>query len=779
MKSLKIFILMTVAIAAGFFAACSDSDPEPTVVSGEQVYFPETIPTDYSISDDVSSIAIPVRRIVTDAALSISILADDPSGLFTIPSTVSFAAGQDAAELLITFDRTKLIDGEAYPLAFLLNDETNTTPYGNRTLNITIAPWPWDLLGTGLFRDDWLSSMYKGGNPEIEVKIHEHKSNKGIYMIEQMYGWNFLTEFFQGPQAAIEAQIGTYTPVNITIDCRNPQQVVIPRQFTGFTDNDPDYGQYEIAQVQGAYGTLENGVITFPQEALALVCKAGSLKANNSGLFRIILPGAEAVDYSLTAAYGGMKVSPDNMTASAVIDFSYGADVQGISYVLAVGDVTATAAEVAEQIAAGTAENIQEVADFVAGSKQHSIEAEMEQGIYTVVALPKDKAGKLLANEASAASFYFPGMGGSVPDCDIAVELMLVSEFNPDLTAQYPDYSSLASMVTGTDLTAAKYYLNTTELIKSIEDGSAGITMQEVMDNIATDCTPEQLAMIVEKGYWGAVFFNRTPATSYTMVVWGKNKYGKTAIVKSEPVSTAQVPYTGELVVGKYFMSYAANPTTTFTNQFDLIPTVGSETAFHVKNIGADNEGSVWHAVYDPAALTLTLDGTQVGYEEEGNLFGDFNWYWDAEQTQIYGFFSFANEESKGADPLVITVDPATKQLSKLNNQLQVPVVSVADGSPLGYAGLFPFDTPITPYTPAASSIKTASIQQVRSAGIPFSSVRVPANGVNLRDGRFRSATAIAVGSANGIRTLDVKTATCEPLPRQIGKRTVKMGKMF
>lgn len=127
MKSLKIFFLATVAIVAGLFTACSDDDfkagPE---VDGAQVYFPENVTTDYSISDDVTSIAIPVKRIAKDEALTVAVLASDESGLFTIPSSVSFAAGKETSELLITFDRTKLEDGKEYPLSFLINDEDNT-----------------------------------------------------------------------------------------------------------------------------------------------------------------------------------------------------------------------------------------------------------------------------------------------------------------------------------------------------------------------------------------------------------------------------------------------------------------------------------------------------------------------------------------------------------------------------------------------------------------------------------------------------------------------------
>ena len=69
MKSIKIFFLATVDIVAGMFTACSDDDfkagPE---VDGAQVYFPENVTTQHSISDDVSSIrrryrSQPARRL--------------------------------------------------------------------------------------------------------------------------------------------------------------------------------------------------------------------------------------------------------------------------------------------------------------------------------------------------------------------------------------------------------------------------------------------------------------------------------------------------------------------------------------------------------------------------------------------------------------------------------------------------------------------------------------------------------------------------------------------
>lgn len=777
MKSFKIFFLATVAIAAGLFTACNDDDftagPD---VDGAQVYFPENVTTKHSISDDITSIAIPVKRIVKDEALTVAILASDESELFTIPSSVTFAAGKETSELLITFDRTKLEDGKEYPLSFLINDENNSTPYGNRMLSITVAPWPWEELGTGKFRDDWLSAMFKGGNPEIEVTIHKHKSKAGIYMIEEMYGWPFLTEFFGADQETVEAQAVTYTPANITIDCSDPNKVFFPRQFTGVTDIDSSYGDYEIATLSGGEGTLENGVITFPKEALGLLCKAGSVKANKNGLFRIILPGYEAVDYSLAAVYGGMKVGSDNETATAVVDFTYGADVTGISYVFVSDDVTDKADEIAAEIVAGTAKNIYEVKNFEVGAEKVSIEAELTApATYTVVALPKDKSGKLLAGEVSASTFYFPGMAGAVPDNDIAATLIKVSEYPDaaDYVSLCPDYSSFVYEVSGTDMKSVKIYINTTYVIENIEIQSGGLTLQEAVRQYGKEFGASEMTELAETGKYWNLSTDLASGTSYTLVVEATNNYGKTKLIQSEPFRVGVPPYTGELAIGKYDMSYVADAENTFENVFEVVPTVGSGTEFFVKDFAMEDD-TQWYATYDSGKSTLTLSGVQLGREKDGNLLGAFTEALTADQSLGYGIYSFAGEESEGSDPVVLTVDPASKQVSKLVTDIEVPVADFTVGKIVGAMAAYYADgTVITKNsgTSPASAIKT---QGVRTK-IPFSSVRVPASVKKSLDSRALLTNTGFVKKSydtnNGVRTLSVKTAQCEPLPKQIGRR--------
>ncbi|MDE5691607.1 MAG: hypothetical protein K2I13_05285, partial [Alistipes sp.] len=429
MKSLKIFILAAVAIVAGLFAACSDDDfAAGPAASGTQVYFPESILSEFSIGDDVNEIAIPVMRVVDTEEQTVAVLADDKSGLFTIPESVSFAAGEKKSQLVVTFDRSKLEDGTEYPISFLLNDEENTTPYGNRTLAISVVPWPWELLGTGLFREDYLGPLFGADSPEIEVQIHKHKSREGIYMVEDMFGWNYLTEVFGATQAQLSSQ-WSITSTNIVVDCSDPNAVKLERQWTGITESTNGYGDFLIWADEP--GTFVNGIITFPANGMScgMVGTQKAYYANSNGNFRIMLPGAEIVDYALAVEYDSMRVDSDGAT-SAVLTFNYGADVTGIGYVVVAGNISAEdRATLAAAIADGSAEHLNEIEQLdAAGSVTEKFALE-GSGAYTVVAVANDKNGKPLTDDFVSINFFFPGSGGgSAPECEVQALLALPSQ---------------------------------------------------------------------------------------------------------------------------------------------------------------------------------------------------------------------------------------------------------------------------------------------------------------------------------------------------------------
>lgn len=786
MKYITKFLLMGIVAVAGLLSACTSSDdfePGPKD-SGAQVYFPNTIPSEFNVGDDESSVTIPVRRVVTDEALTVNILASieqGQEGILNIPSTVSFEAGSDLANLVITFNRSALVDGTEYKASLLLNDEQNLTQYGNNMIDITIIPWPWEELGTGKYRDGWLCGLFEGNLVELDVTIHKHKSQEGVYMVEEMFGWTFMTEFFGATQSQLSGQF-SYTPTNITIDCSDPANVKIAKQYTGITEGIHNYGDFLIESA--APGTFVNGVITFPEDGINAYMTGYSsnpLTTNPDGTFRIMLPGAEITDYTLTAAYGGMLVNSENSGASAVIDFTYGTDVTGINYVIAEGDVEASAATLAAQIANGTAENILTIEDFVVGAGSVSIKADLTTpGPYTVVALPLDKENKPLESNAAAASFYFPGMdGGDIPDCDVEAMMGSVSENKPDALEKNPDESSLYFKISGSELKTLHLLAMSTSNIETLV--AQGASYEEIIASYGEDFSSIAVPTINETGYYENIWINLNENTSYTMLVQATNIYGRSKVLAVEK-STAAVDtswYTGELAIGKYDMVYQSvedGETITSSCTFTVNPVKGSENEFTIKDLGLNNTTS-WYASYDSATHKFTVSGVEVGYEDLGSRFGQGWGYYDQARTMILGFFSFANEQSNGTDPCVFSVDATTGQINQLETLLQVLVADAASGKILGYLTQYlPGETVITYAENASSSaVQPSSKQAIRHTAT--------AKYMKATD-RFSDHVATAKcaempksAAHSGVRTLDVKTAKCEPLPAKPYNGKAKISK--
>ena len=108
MKLNKLFAYIATGALLFGAAACSDDDTYSAGPKGEgaQAYFPDEMASkSFSVSEE-KSISIPVCRVETAEALTLSVLADagEAQELFEIPAVVSFAAGEATTDLVITFD---------------------------------------------------------------------------------------------------------------------------------------------------------------------------------------------------------------------------------------------------------------------------------------------------------------------------------------------------------------------------------------------------------------------------------------------------------------------------------------------------------------------------------------------------------------------------------------------------------------------------------------------------------------------------------------------------
>lgn len=565
MKSLKIFFLAALVAVAGVFTACTeDGDwsvgkPE----KGTRVFFSNENTTSVTATADATSVPVTIARNETVGALEVSVSAtfgsNDYASFFTVPQTVIFNDGMATTTVTIDYDFSKLVGGESYDITLTVVDETLHTNYGYAEQTITVVcPEPWVLLGSGIYRDDLIPSIFDlGGFPEYYVQVYENTNKPGFIYMKNPYGESYPVNASNFTSFAED--------VYFAIDVRNPDAVVIPEQPLGL--NVDPYGDVWVRMSGDNVGTYKDGIITFAAKTMEQAMTAyqgGSydyLWGNASGMFRLVMPGVELTDYAMSIAYGGMQVAADNTTVSAVLNGTYGADVASMRYAFFEGDVAGAAAQAAEIIIAAAEEEVG-VMEFEQGLEADArvfsfLESKLAApGSYTVFCVPYNADGEPQAAETAAATFYFPGMGGAeIPDCELICGLFPFSYvFGPDYAAQYPDSSTLAALVAGVDIASCRYGFITGLGLADLGfegdvEGETAVAVQdfvtEALGESSTDgwmyaFDAEDIADInSEQGL--AVFFKNLPAsTSCTLFVEGKNSYGKSQVYASSGATTAE-----------------------------------------------------------------------------------------------------------------------------------------------------------------------------------------------------------------------------------------------
>jgi hypothetical protein len=592
----------------------------------------------------------------------------------------------------------------------------------------------------GKFRgNDLISSLLDiDTSVEIDVNIYEHKTRKGYYKVEDPWALSAALGFGYSSVAEAEADGLAVTHADFLIDASNPNQVVFAQQAVGVDIGYGDmiiesgYPRYMADPAAGA-GTLADGIITFPTKGCIYAMpgyKDSAYYGNIDGMFRIVLPGIEMSDYSLAVAYDGMDVAADNKTTTAKFKFTYGADVTGINYMIVAGNQEAEANALLSTLVAGTDENILSVEDFEQGKGEANIKIGLESGIYTIVAAPADKSGTLRTKEALVQSFYFAGMGNTEEHpCEIGVIATKFSVAYPAYASQYPDYAALAYCVYGTSIKSAKYLVAATEVFDDY--ASQGIDTIALINEFGYDVAADKLALVNSENGWVSNAINLEAATEYTIAVYATNEYGESALATVKHTTDAAPEYTGELVIGQYYMSCLVETqqgSQTFENVFTVTP---NGDKFLVSDLGVNDNGQhKFHAVYDATASTLTVDGTYYGAEDYGPMFGAVL-YGEA-GDYLYGIFSYNSAESKGKDPIVFGVDPTTKQISSLQTA-EFEVAAFDSGyNYLGSLAIFQgAGTTIVPYVATASkqSVKAENFVPYRNA----TAVRAPKANINSK----------------------------------------------
>jgi hypothetical protein len=167
MKNMRKILMSAFGIAL-LLTACSEDYPERTesykpASDVMSVYFPSSEGGTVEITPTATTYEVKVSRMDSTKAAVIPLKKSyDISGLFTIPSSVTFAAGQKDATVQITFP--DLVDFRLYPIGLEL-DETYTNPYdslviGTSKLALTITQTDWTNYAVGEFTSEFFDGSW-------------------------------------------------------------------------------------------------------------------------------------------------------------------------------------------------------------------------------------------------------------------------------------------------------------------------------------------------------------------------------------------------------------------------------------------------------------------------------------------------------------------------------------------------------------------------------------------------------------------------------------------
>lgn len=735
MKNLKMIYSLLIVVVTSLFVACTtDNTYTPgEVPEGPQVSFSNQNAEILEVAGDTDNVkGIILTRIETEKALDVYIIADagENKALFTCPDKVTFAAGEDTALYNITADAAKLEENKVYEISLLLADEKQGTPYGDSAFTAKIKLFPWDLVKgadneeTGRFRGgDAFSALFEieTATVEIDVNIYKHKSTNGLYMVKNPWLKMVVpTLGLESEEAAIISGGFTQTVTDLVINCVDPTKCYIEKQNMGLA-----YGSAGDLMIASDYhpetnptglaGTLEDGVIVFPAEAIlagASKHEGGEMFPSNlSGTFRVTFPGMVAMEYNLSVEYLGMEVAPNLKDIVTKFNINYGGDVTGIKYYFAEGNVVANPEAAINALIDGTASDIREVENFTKGNKTMTLNTTIkESGLYTIVMAAVGANGELVKKTVALDSFFYSGIGdtGSHP-----VELTLtIGEYTAYNTDDENDdtanHNAIGYQLVGKNIKSLQIAAwLTSELNEYL--AVEGNTYEKLFEKkgIAPFTFEELSAVNSTEGKKGALL-SLESESDYTVVALVTNDYEVTEVFTQTHKTGVAPEYSGEFKVGKYLWKYEKGKTK-YETIVDVQSHQGSSTRFVVSNLGY-NDGSQWFATYDAEKGTLTLDGKVKGREKEGNLFGKefgIGKFLDKNGKEVeYKYLYLSTLESGNNSPLVFNVDKDTKAIcGQQNKSFSIMLFDVNTSATIGTHCKFDnsTSTTIAPYVEGAT----------------------------------------------------------------------------
>ena len=530
MRTMKkyLYILMTAVLSMALVSCVEEEPYAPGELDSENcygVYFPTQKGVgDLQIEpDDPTTLTFIARRTNTrgEIRVPVSIKANYP--VFTVDEVV-FADGSPVADVVVHFPSAKI--ATTYECILSLEGDQFVSKYSVNPshLNFSVTRVKWNnVVGpggetTGRWRDGIFPEWFSVSSPNLErtVTMQERDDMPGFYRIWDVYNASYLTDMFGSNMSPFcLSQHYTY------IDATNPEKVWIPTFQTGLVLSG-EYGMTSIASsvpensndfdatasVTSIYGTLKDGVITFPYGSLMMKLELyGWYSTNSSGLHRIILPGYRAKDYEMTVTpavsdeYGNLPVN-----------VSFGSDISQVRLAVFEGTLTESVAAQKAQLLADNP-GAAELGEVVTISSATTVDYSFEKtGMYTVVAAGFDIAGTYRV--MSQATFGYLKKGDDSNQVILSCGLICSDKYAQEgMTAQ----NSMEIYITGKDIQRLHAGFYTKE--QWVENEAQ--VKRELERSQMTKASLDQIngsGLFLKQGYL-------VPGTEYILVVKAYNGY--------------------------------------------------------------------------------------------------------------------------------------------------------------------------------------------------------------------------------------------------------------
>lgn len=190
MKNVFKYIVLLFGVAA-FAASCSDDQNVeyawPEEESGLKLWFAEDAATSYELAENQSSVSFYIYRNQTAAEQTVEIdaacVTAGAETLFEVPTTATFAAGSDVAQVRVLLAYSAIEAEKEYEFEVAVKDPANYSTYGANSLNFTVAAYPdWADAGWGTLNIG-SHAMFTGIETFSSYQPIQNKAGTNLYRL--------------------------------------------------------------------------------------------------------------------------------------------------------------------------------------------------------------------------------------------------------------------------------------------------------------------------------------------------------------------------------------------------------------------------------------------------------------------------------------------------------------------------------------------------------------------------------------------------------------------